>query len=172
MADSRISTVNLNDLKNTTDDALGNYFRGLHFAQDNTKLDVRLAIGYTSVAIAAATFAADYKLGWDATKHWTLIAVIAYAVLNSAFTFWMWGVEKGVVFEGVRDGRKISIATKTKKHDPTYYMTVTNTNKGQTSSEWQIKAPFTTWFTADGYFEPKPFQAWLGNNIEGLKKKD
>lgn len=107
MAESRISPYSLSELKNTTDDALGNYLRGLQFKQDNSKLDVRLAVGYTSVLIAAATFVADYKLGWEATKHWTALAVVAYAILNGVFTYWMWAVEKGLVFEGTRDGKKV-----------------------------------------------------------------
>lgn len=107
MAETKISPHSLNDLKNTTDDALANYLRGLHFTQDNTKLDVRLALGYVSVIIAAATFAADYKLGWEATKTWTAVAVVAYGLLNGAFTYWMWAVEKGVVFEGVKGKRKV-----------------------------------------------------------------
>lgn len=97
--DQRISPYNLNELKNTTDDAIGNYLRGLKFEQDNTKLDVRLAIGYTSVIIAGATFAADYKLGWEATKWWTAVAVVAYGILSAALQYWTWAVEKGVVFE-------------------------------------------------------------------------
>ena len=107
MADPKISPYSLNDLKNTTDDALGNYLRGLSFKQDNSKLDTRLAVGYVSVLIAAATFAADYKLGWEATKWWTAVAVAAHAVLNGVFTYWMWFVEGGLVFEGSREGQKV-----------------------------------------------------------------
>lgn len=109
MADTRVSPYSLNDLKNTTDDALGNYLRGLSFKQDNTKLDIRLALGYVAVIIAGATFAADYKLGWEATKNWTAVAVAAYAVLNTGLTYWMWLVEKGLVFEGDRNGTKVGM---------------------------------------------------------------
>jgi hypothetical protein len=107
MAESRISPFSLNDLKNTTDDALGNYLRGLNFKQDNSKLDVRLALGYSAVVIGGVTFAADYKLGWEATKYWTAVAVAVYAVLNAALTYWMWAVERGLVFEGTKDGKKV-----------------------------------------------------------------
>lgn len=107
MADAKVSPHSLNDLKNTTDDALGNYLRGLGLQQDNSKLDVRLAIGYVSVIIAAATFAADYKLGWEATKYWTALAVVAYAVLSGGYSYWMWAVEQGCVFEGTKDGKKV-----------------------------------------------------------------
>lgn len=91
------------DLKNTTDDALPNYLTSLKFSQSHHLNDVRLSLGYSAVVIAAATFLADYKLGWDATKVGTFYAVLAYFVLNGALTLWIWGVERGVVFSGERD---------------------------------------------------------------------
>ena len=106
-SDSRISPYSLPDLKNTTDDALGNYLRGLNFRQDNSKLDFRLIIGYIAVVIAAATFVADYKLGWEATKVWTALAVAVYTVLNGVFTFWLYFVEAGLVFEGAKGEKKV-----------------------------------------------------------------
>ncbi|RMZ26363.1 hypothetical protein D0859_09582 [Hortaea werneckii] len=193
--EAKISPHSLPDLKNTTDDALGNYLRGLNFQQDNSKLDTRLAIGYTSVLIAAATFVADYKLGWEATKGWTAVAVVCYGILNAAFTYWMWGVEKGLVFEGKKDGKhvsilpgawggsgkrngltswaKISLASKTKKHEPTYFLAVTVTDSAtNTPVLKELQAPFTTWFTADGYFVAKPFQQWLATSSETVGDAD
>ncbi|WPG98157.1 microsomal signal peptidase 25 kDa subunit-domain-containing protein [Acrodontium crateriforme] len=165
--DGKVSPYSLGDLKNTTDDALGNYLRGLSFTQDNSKLDIRLAMGYVMVVIAGAIFVADYKLGWEATKTWTAVGVAAYTLLNGAFTFWMWGVEKGLVFEGTKNGHKISIKSKSKKYDPTYYISVTNG-----SSTREIQAPFTRWFTADGYFEAKPFQRWLAGAVKEIGEAD
>lgn len=88
------------DLKNTTDDALPNYLTSLKFQQSHFLADVRLALGYSAVLIAGATFYADFKLGWDATKFWTLWAVVVYFILNGALTYWIWGVEKGKIFTG------------------------------------------------------------------------
>lgn len=65
---------------------------------------MRLALGYSAVIIAAATFALDYKFGWDKTKGLTLWAVVVYFVLNSALTYWIWAVEKGKIFTGERAG--------------------------------------------------------------------
>ena len=97
----RFSTIlNWTDLKNTTDDALPNYLTSLKFKQSHFLTDVRLALGYSAVIIAATTFYADYKLGWDKTKYWTFWAVLVYFTLNGALTFWIWGVEKGKVFTG------------------------------------------------------------------------
>ena len=68
---------------------------------------MRLALGYTAVIIAGATFYADWKLGWDATKYWTFWAVLVYFALNGVLTVWIWGVEKGTVFRGEIDHASI-----------------------------------------------------------------
>lgn len=96
------------DCKNTTDDALQNYLNGLKFRQTHWYTDVKLALGYTAVIIAAITFALDYKYGFEATKRFTTFAVVAYFLLNGAFTYWIWGVEKGLVYVGAWKGRKVS----------------------------------------------------------------
>ena len=97
----------MTDLKNTTDDALPNYLNSLQFKQSHYLSDVRLALGYSAVVIAGATFAADFKFGWDATKVVTFWAVVMYFLLNGALTLWIWQVEKGVVYEGEKDGAQV-----------------------------------------------------------------
>ncbi len=90
----------IEDLKNTSDDAIPNYLNSLKFKQSHTLSDVRLALGYVAFAISAATFYWDYKLGFESTKYYTAAAVAVYACLNSALTFWIWGVEKGKIYVG------------------------------------------------------------------------
>jgi len=99
------------DLKNTTDDALPNYLHSLRFKQVHTQTDIRLALGYAAVAIAGALFAFDWKFGWEASKPYTAPAVAAYLILNSAFSYWLWFVEKGVVYEGEGKTGKVSSST-------------------------------------------------------------
>ena len=103
----------ITDLKNTTDDALPNYLTSLKFKQSHVLTDVRLALSSTAVIIAAITFYADYKLGWDSTKQGTFWAVIVYFILNGALTFWIWGVEKGKIFNG--EGGDGALVRKTAK---------------------------------------------------------
>jgi len=74
------------------------------FKQNHAHTNTRLALGYTAVVIAGVTFYADWKLGWEATKAGTAVAVAAYWLLNTALTYWIWGVEKGQVFIGTREG--------------------------------------------------------------------
>ena len=95
------------DLKNTSDDALPNFLKSLKFQQSHFIADVRLALGYAAVTIAAATFYFDYYYDWTQTKGMTLWAVVAYFALNSALTLWMWVVEKGKIFEGTSNGESV-----------------------------------------------------------------
>lgn len=67
---------------------------------------------------------------------------------------------------------QVSIQSKTNKHDPTYYLDVTTSSSSSTPSTRQIKTPFTTWFTADGYFVAKPFQQWIASSIEAVGDVD
>ena len=100
--------TNMLDLKNSTDDALPNYLTSLKFKQSHMLTDIRLGLGYTAVVISAITFYFDYKLGWEKTKDYTFWAVILYFILNSALTLWIWGVERGVIFNGRRDKARVS----------------------------------------------------------------
>ena len=167
-ATTKIAVHSLSDLKNTTDDALPNYLHSLRFQQKHTQTDVRLLLGWSAVAISGSLFYFDWKFGWDATKAYTLPAVVAYFILNSAFTYWIYFVEAGTIYEGEGKAGKIRIASSTKKHTPIYECTVTfqpapyNSNPEQVI---KIRAPFTRWFTSDGYFIAKPFQQWLASEV-------
>lgn len=100
MSDGKIAVYSVPDLKNTTDDALPNYLTSLKFKPNYQTQDIKLALGYTAVAISAALFYADWKLGWDQTKAYTLPAVAVYFLLNGIFTYWIFYVEKGAIFVG------------------------------------------------------------------------
>ncbi|KAM0793884.1 signal peptidase complex subunit 2, partial [Usnea florida] len=161
----------LADLKNTTDDALSNYLTSLKFKQSHFLTDVRLALGYSAVLIAAITFYTDYRLGWDKTKEWTLWAVLGYFTLNGALTFWIWGIEKGKIFAGEFNdrstGRKsqLSIASSVAKHNPIYNITVDYSNADGEVKRLEFSSPFTRWFDVNGFFVAKPFQQWLASEI-------
>ncbi|KAF2682429.1 hypothetical protein K458DRAFT_444103 [Lentithecium fluviatile CBS 122367] len=174
-ATTKIAVHSLSDLKNTTDDALPNYLHYLKFKQIHKQTDIRLALGYTAVIIAGALFYYDWKFGWEASKPYTAPAVVAYFLLNTAFTYWLWFVEAGTVYEGEGKTGWVRIATSAKKHFPIYEVDVTFTpapvNKGH-PQKIHIRAPFTRWFTADGYFIAKPFQQWLASEVPVIGAAD
>ena len=104
----KVSLYSVSDLKNATDDALAPYLTTLPkpytFTQHHYITNVRLALGYLAVTIAGLLFYVDWKQGWDVTKPYTLLACVAYFILNTALTYWVWAVEAGTVFVGSREG--------------------------------------------------------------------
>ena len=101
------------DLKSATDDAFTPYLCTLPqpytFTRDNSKTTIRFILGYTAVAIAGVTFYLDRQLGWEATEAvWVKWAVGVYFLLNTLLQYWIWAVEAGEVFRGVRkDGNAV-----------------------------------------------------------------
>ncbi|KAI4183916.1 MAG: hypothetical protein L6R41_005094 [Letrouitia leprolyta] len=172
MSSPKISVYSLSDLKNTTDDALPNYLTSLKFRQSHYLADVRLGLGYTAVVIAGVTFFADYELGWDATKFWTLWAVIVYFILNGALTYWIWGVEKGQIFNGESKDTTISIASSVSKHRPVYNLEIQLGKAGNELQTLTRSASFTRWFDSDGNFVATPFQRWLASEIPLIGEAD
>lgn len=170
----KVSLYSVNDLKNATDDAIVPYLTTLPkpytFKQQHTATNVRLALGYTAVIIAGVLFYADYKLGWDATKAYTAPACLAYFVLNGILTYWIWAVEAGTIFVGVREGgQKLTLKSSSKKHSPTYNLKVTyEAPSGKKWEDKQVSGSFTQWFNTHGYLQTKELQAWLNSNIDVL----
>ncbi|KAH7109439.1 microsomal signal peptidase 25 kDa subunit-domain-containing protein [Dendryphion nanum] len=173
-APTKIAVHSLADLKNTTDDHLPQYLHNLKFRQIHRSTDVRLALGYSAVVIAGVLFYFDWKFGWDATKVYTAPAVGVYFILNGLFTWWVWWVEAGLVYEGEGKGvGKLRLTTSTQKHIPVYNLVATFSLPGTTLPQTiTLRAPFTRWFTSDGYFAPKPFQQWLASEIPVIGAAD
>ncbi|KAB8273165.1 signal peptidase complex subunit 2 [Aspergillus minisclerotigenes] len=172
----KVPVYSVNDLKSTTDDALAPHLTTLPqpyaFTQDHTKTNVRFLLGYSAVAIAAFTFYADRKLGWEATQStWVIAAVVSYFVLNTLLTYWIWAVEAGEVFRGKRkSGETITIRSSGKKHSPLYKLRVQYTSSAnKVLEEKEIETSFTTWFSADGTFHPEPLKKWLASEIQVLR---
>jgi signal peptidase complex subunit 2 len=54
------------------------------------------------------TFVLDYKFGFESQKTFTTFAVFVYFALNTILTYWIWGVERGKVYEGTApNGTKV-----------------------------------------------------------------
>ncbi|KAL4814129.1 microsomal signal peptidase 25 kDa subunit-domain-containing protein [Aspergillus spinulosporus] len=175
-AATKVPVYSPNDLKSTTDDALVPYLTTLPqpytFKQDHFKTNVRFIVGYSAVAIAAFTFYADRKLGWEATTSpWVITAVGSYFILNSLLTYWIWAVEASEVFRGKRkSGETISIRSSVKKHTPLYRLQIQYKSASNSIlEEKEIVSPFTTWFSADGTFHPEPLRQWLTKEINVLR---
>lgn len=135
---------------------------------------MRLALGYSAFALCAATFAWDYKYGFESTKFYTTIAVAVYTLLNTALTFWIWGVEKNTVYVGTHktNGTKIQVQTKTDKFKAVYRVTVITTTKDGKVTTKKIDKSFSGWFDGAGHFVARPFQQMLATNVEVIGNVD
>ncbi|KAJ5719912.1 hypothetical protein N7493_006790 [Penicillium malachiteum] len=176
MATTKVPVYSTNDLKSTSDDALVPYLTNLPapftFTPSYTNTNVRFALGYSAVAIAAFTFYADRTLGWEATTSpWIIAAVVSYFILNTALTYWIWGVEAGEVFCGKRKtGETISVSSSIVKNSVPYKLHVQyKSPAGKVLQDKRFEAPFTTWFSAEGVFHPEPFRRWLASEVDVLR---
>ncbi|KAK3311229.1 microsomal signal peptidase 25 kDa subunit-domain-containing protein [Chaetomium strumarium] len=173
VSQEKITVYNLADLKNTSDDAIPNYLNSLKFRQSHRLTDVRLALGYSAFALAAACFGWDFKFGFESTKYYTAAAVAAYTLLNGALTLWMLYVERGTVYVGTApSGETLRISTSTKKNVPTYFVTVEVQEKDGKKEVLKISRAFTEWFDAAGHFVAAPFQTLLASSLPVVGKLD
>ncbi|KAL1954690.1 hypothetical protein VTO42DRAFT_794 [Malbranchea cinnamomea] len=167
----KVPVYSLPELKSTTDDAIAPYLTSLPkpytFTANNTKSNVRLALGYSAVAIAAVSFWQDYTRGWEATRPWIFSAVVAYFVLNFVLTIWILLVEAGQVFEGTTEkGEKVRLCSSSKKHSPVYTLRITHTSPtGKVLQEKIIESSFARWFSSDGTFQQDAFRLWLSSEL-------
>ncbi|KAI9831381.1 MAG: hypothetical protein M1826_003554 [Phylliscum demangeonii] len=162
------------DLKNTTDDALPNYLNSLKFQQSHFYADVRHALGFSAVAIAAATFYFDYTLGWEKTKSGTLWAVLMYFLLNGALAVWMSRHEQGCIYMGKMKDTEVLVKSRVEKLKPTYFLSV-QYRQSSSGHDWTVveaEASFTRWFDEQGHFVTPQFQQWLATAVPVIGAAD
>ncbi|OLL26492.1 Signal peptidase complex subunit spc2 [Neolecta irregularis DAH-3] len=169
MSESRPNTSNLADLKNASDDAIAVYMNDKGYRQSNYLLDVRLALGYFAVLVAAATAGYDYLVGFQAAKFYTWIGAPSYFLLDGAMMLWTWLVEKKVVYVGEKDGKTIRISSHCGKFDPTYHLKLL-VNPEHSRKTVEIKGVFPTWFTRDGIFVKEVFETWMDKAVKEVEK--
>lgn len=147
---------------------------------------MRLALGFSALALAAACLGWDYKFGFDSTKLFTAGAVALYTLLNGILTFWIFYVERGTIYEGIspsssssssssEEKEKIRISTRVDKNVPLYHVTVEITTMGGKKNKIEkveITKSFTEWFDAAGRFVAVPFQTMLATGIPAVGRAD
>ncbi|KAK9353918.1 microsomal signal peptidase 25 kDa subunit [Lipomyces doorenjongii] len=162
---NKVNISSLPDLKNATDDEIVKILAGKGYAQIFNLIDIRLTLGFLSVIVAAAAGGYDYYVGFEKAKTYTAIGVSFYFVLNIALTIWIMYYEKGTIYQGFKDGKKISVMSTTKKYTPIYDLKVTETT---TSQSTQAKKPFTEFFDSNGYIVRKPLEEWIDGIITSV----
>lgn len=177
-------TLSLLELKTTLDDHLPLFLtspnlpplstplpKPLRFAETHFYATVRLALGYTAVALALYIFYLDYylKVSWTDHKVVTAWVVLAYAILNAAMTGWTWSMERGIVFEGTRSSKdttnlRMYSLPPHRKYEPTYRLVVEWTKNGVPGRK-ELVTPFTLFYQGDGTFVSGEFERWLKGQL-------
>ncbi|BGP03903.1 signal peptidase complex subunit 2 [Rhodotorula toruloides] len=101
---AKVNNASLTELKNALDDVVKEYFcLSTHrFTRSHAHEDVRLALGWTSVAVAAATGYYGYVTEFHESKYWVSVGVVLYVVLNTVLALYVAYVEKNIIFVGKR----------------------------------------------------------------------
>ncbi|VVT45816.1 uncharacterized protein SAPINGB_P000905 [Magnusiomyces paraingens] len=170
-----INLYNTSLLKSTSDDQVPLALKELGYSTNNYLVDVRLALGYASVIVAALTAFYDHKVGFFAAKYpWTVLGLFFYAAFNIAYTYWIWFVEAGVIYSGTKGPLKVSIATnkgsKKSKYDPVYDIKVTVSSE-KTKAVSEKTGTFDGWFATNGMIDYKKFAAWISSAVSEAEAK-
>ncbi|KAI0074089.1 SPC25-domain-containing protein [Panus rudis PR-1116 ss-1] len=99
----KVNNASITEMKHACDDALKRFLsRPELFKQIYTHTDVRLALGWASVFVAAGTGLYGYKVDFEESKHVVWFGVILYVTLTICQTLYAYFVEKDTVFVGRR----------------------------------------------------------------------
>ncbi|GAA5836332.1 hypothetical protein JCM11251_001465 [Rhodosporidiobolus azoricus] len=100
----KVNTASLTELKNAVDDAVKEFFShpSHRFTRSFVHEDVRLALGWSAVAVAAATGYYGYKTEFHESKKWVGVGVVVYIVLNTILALYVAYFEQNTIFVGKR----------------------------------------------------------------------
>jgi len=179
----KVNNASSTELKLACDDALRRYLsRPEQFKAQHTHTDIRLALGYTGVAVAAATGLYSWKRDFEESKPVVWVGVIMYMLLTSIQTLYSYFIEGDTVFVGKRktvnkriETERLTLSAKAVPSDkanfsvgPRYSLNavyVHTSNNGKSlirKSKQSTEAPFTTWFDENGILDEVAFGEWLG----------
>jgi len=99
----KVNNANVTELKNACDDAIKRFLaRPELFKQIHLHTDVRLALGWLSVFVAAGTAFYGYKFDFETSKPVVTIGICVYIALTTLATLYAYFVEGDTVFVGKR----------------------------------------------------------------------
>ncbi|WVQ72689.1 hypothetical protein IAR50_002249 [Cryptococcus sp. DSM 104548] len=97
-----VNTANLQEVKAALDDIVKKYMLDQEFTPSLLHPTVHLSLGYSSVVIALSAVLYSFRVSFEESKTVLWVAVISYALLQTALWAWKRWVEKGEVFKGRR----------------------------------------------------------------------
>ncbi|KAF9528419.1 microsomal signal peptidase 25 kDa subunit-domain-containing protein [Crepidotus variabilis] len=189
----KVNHYNSTELKNACDDAVKRYLsRPELFKQIHLHTDVRLALGWLSVFVAAGTALYGYKIEFEKSKTVVSIGLVVYILLTTLQTLYSYFVESHTIFEGKRKSLSKRIITErihidsttipvsksplttsvSPSNSPSYLLTVSyvrSTNGGKSLlAKGRAKAAqtYSAFFDETGTMDQEVFERWVGELVE------
>lgn len=190
----KVNNANATELKLACDDALRKYLsRPDQFRIRHTHTDIRLALGWASVFVAAGTGFYGWKIDFEEAKPVVWVGLILYLFLTSIQTLYGYFVEGDVVFVGKRktfskriETERLTVASRTvpapaptpkRSSSPSFYPTPTyslnltylhTTSSGKSlirKSKHLEEGQYGDWFDSEGHMNEALFCSWVGNAV-------
>lgn len=142
------------------------------YEQSFTLSDLKLALGYLTVAISVALFAMDKKFSFKDTYYITVTSILVYFIISAVLLYLTSSKKyKNNKFIGYNDNKqKVLVAAWTSKYDPIYNMELVLNDDQRRSVSTQIE--FSKFFDSHGYFKRDAFISLIKNDLKSLEKKD
>jgi len=174
----------VSELKNACDDALKRFLsRPDLFKQQYLHTDVRLALGWAGVGVAAFTGLYGWKVEFEKSKPVVWVGLIVYFLLTAMQTLYAYFIEGDIVFVGKRKTfskriitERLTITSNTepvKNHTPPAYAlsaTYLQSASGGKSLLARGKAgdskTYNAFFDEAGVMDQVAFEQWVGGVVE------
>jgi len=185
----KVNNANLVDLKNACDDILKRFLsRPELFKQIHTHTDVRLALGWASVLVAAGTAFYGWKVEFETSKPVVWAGLIVYFILSIAQTLYAYLVEKDIVFVGKRktfDKRIVTeriiitsnTAPSSSSKPPAYSLSATyvrSASGGKSllgKGKAQAARGYNEFFDENGTMDQGRFETWVTEVVEQVMQE-
>lgn len=181
----KVNNANLTELKNACDDAVKRFLsRPELFKQIYLHTDVRLALGWLSVFVAAGTAFYGYKVEFEQSKPVVTIGLVVYIILTTLSTLYAYFIEGDTIFVGKRKTfskriitERISLSSSSPPLSksstcPSYAVSlqyVRSTNGGKTllgRGKTRGAAEYNKFFDERGVMDQPAFEKWVAGLVE------
>jgi len=180
----KVNNSNLTELKNACDDALKRYLSHPDlFKQIYLHTDIRLALGWLSVFVAAGTALYGYKVEFEESKPVVSFGLVLYVILTALQTLYSYFVEGNIIFVGKRKTfskriitERITVSSITEPasttHPPAYQLSlnyVRSTSSGKSllgKGKTRGSIGYNSFFDEQGTLDQEKFERWVGELVE------
>lgn len=156
----------VSELKLTSDEALPQVLESLGYEQSFTFSDIKLALGYVTVAIAALLFYIDKKFSFNET-YYVVAGLIALYGLVSLVMYYLNSHPnlKNTTYVGYnKSNQKITVHTWCTKYDPIYNVKIVLDDKRDGANSGALA--FNKFFDEFGYLNRQEFSSLVSGLVE------